>query len=269
MTTPRSELASLREAAGYTQERLAEHLGIAQDTVSSWERGRRAPSPDRRPQLANALGISLARLGRILNPDQPLDLDGHEVPRWLTHYESLLHAAGRIDYLTLVIVPGMFQTREYAAAIERKSITPLTEEQIQQRVESRIARQQILFRDLHPLQVSLVVSESILKQRVGSPVVMADQLAYLVDLSLRPNIEIRVLPDDGRASVALSSFELLTRPDEMDPFMAINVSLGGPSYTEFPETLGVYVRYLRHFKTVALDAKQSRHLIQHLEETSR
>jgi transcriptional regulator with XRE-family HTH domain len=268
MSTPRFELASLREMAGYTQERLAERLGVAPDTVSSWERGRRAPSPDRRRDLAAVLGIGLSRLGRILDPEHASEVVGHEVPRWLSHYESLMHAAGRIDYFALVVVPGMFQTREYAAAIERQSIDPLTDEQVQRRVESRIARQTVLHRAAQPLHAQLLIEESVLKQSVGGPGVMRDQLAHLASLTGLPNVDIRVLTDDGRAAIGVSSFELLTRPDDTDPFMAITVSLGGPSYTELPETLGIYMRYLDHFHRVALDAEQSRDLIQQLEETS-
>ena len=35
----------IREATGWTQEKLAQEIGVAFSTVNSWERGRRTPQP--------------------------------------------------------------------------------------------------------------------------------------------------------------------------------------------------------------------------------
>lgn len=55
-------IAAARRQKGWSQQRLAQALGAAQTTVSSWERGRTEPSRDDARRVAQALEIPLARL---------------------------------------------------------------------------------------------------------------------------------------------------------------------------------------------------------------
>jgi DNA-binding XRE family transcriptional regulator len=59
-------LARRRLTIGYTQERLAEVLGVYPSTVGRWERGVQVPQPWQRPDLAKALGVTLERLDVLL-----------------------------------------------------------------------------------------------------------------------------------------------------------------------------------------------------------
>ena len=93
----REELILLRVMAGETQQSLAEALHVDPSTVGAWESGRRAPSAPLWPALAAALGISVAELARILGHAVPIELRGHVVPRNMSHYDSLILTAGRID----------------------------------------------------------------------------------------------------------------------------------------------------------------------------
>ncbi len=68
MATRRAALAAQREALGFTQETLAQGLGVELSTVGRWERGTLTPQPWRRPDLANALRVSLEQLDELLNP---------------------------------------------------------------------------------------------------------------------------------------------------------------------------------------------------------
>ena len=61
-------LASARRAAGYTQEQLAEQIGVQRETVVRWEDGRHAPSPYLRPKLARILGRSRRELEGLIDP---------------------------------------------------------------------------------------------------------------------------------------------------------------------------------------------------------
>ena len=38
-------VSSIREATGWTQEKLAQEIGVSFSTVNAWERGRRSPQP--------------------------------------------------------------------------------------------------------------------------------------------------------------------------------------------------------------------------------
>jgi transcriptional regulator with XRE-family HTH domain len=52
----------------YTQETLAQEMGVELSTIGRWERGTLTPQPWRRPDLANALKVSLEQLDALLNP---------------------------------------------------------------------------------------------------------------------------------------------------------------------------------------------------------
>ncbi len=75
MAAKRRALAERRKAAGYSQEALAEALGVEPSTVGRWERGEAAPQPWFRPRLARALGVSVDELHNLLTdtgvPTQP------------------------------------------------------------------------------------------------------------------------------------------------------------------------------------------------------
>jgi transcriptional regulator with XRE-family HTH domain len=63
--------AERREILGHSQETFARALGVELTTVGRWERGETSPQPWLRPKLADALGISLEELDRMLAEGQP------------------------------------------------------------------------------------------------------------------------------------------------------------------------------------------------------
>lgn len=67
MAGRRHGLVRTRKAAGFSQERLAETVGVERSTVMRWERGETCPQPWARPKLARALGISDQALSELLS----------------------------------------------------------------------------------------------------------------------------------------------------------------------------------------------------------
>jgi transcriptional regulator with XRE-family HTH domain/tetratricopeptide (TPR) repeat protein len=67
----RHALAERRKITGYSQETLAQELGVELTTVGRWERGETSPQPWSRPKLADALEISLEELDHMLAEGQP------------------------------------------------------------------------------------------------------------------------------------------------------------------------------------------------------
>ncbi|WOI59050.1 helix-turn-helix domain-containing protein [Streptomyces fradiae] len=63
-------LAERRRTLGYSQERLAQSVGVDRTTVGRWESGRITPQPAQRRRLAAALGIGLRELDVLLSPPQ-------------------------------------------------------------------------------------------------------------------------------------------------------------------------------------------------------
>ncbi|MGH3900042.1 MAG: helix-turn-helix transcriptional regulator [Pseudonocardiaceae bacterium] len=68
MARPSRPLANRRVVAGYTQEGLAETLGVDRTTIGRWERGAQLPQPWQRPDLAQKLGVTLEQLDGLIRP---------------------------------------------------------------------------------------------------------------------------------------------------------------------------------------------------------
>ena len=75
MQARRHGLARQRKAAGYSQEELAERLGVERSTVVRWEAGDTEPQPGLRPKIARALRVSLAQLDELLAGDRDTDVE--------------------------------------------------------------------------------------------------------------------------------------------------------------------------------------------------
>jgi transcriptional regulator with XRE-family HTH domain len=258
----RSELIARREYVGHTHETLATEIGASVSAVSSWERGLRTPRGRLRRELARALEINLAQLDHLLDPATPPALNGHDVPRWLTLYESLVHSAGAVHHVEKTQVPGLLQTPAYAALIERIGPIPLTDDQVHQRVEIRTARQHALTRPDNPLRLTALISQTVLDEQIGTPQIMAEQLDHLDRASRTPNIEIRLIPPDGSSAAAPCGFELLTQPGHHTPFLAVYFATDGPHYVEQADTVTAFTTIFDYLERLALPATESRRLIQ-------
>lgn len=66
-----NRLCELRKQHGYSQEDLANKLGVSRQAVSKWERSESSPDTDNLIELAKLYGISLDEL---LNGDDALDI---------------------------------------------------------------------------------------------------------------------------------------------------------------------------------------------------
>jgi DNA-binding XRE family transcriptional regulator len=67
MAVKRRSFVQARKTAGYTQESLAERLGVDRTTVVRWESGEYTPQPWLRPRIAEALGLSLRELSELVD----------------------------------------------------------------------------------------------------------------------------------------------------------------------------------------------------------
>jgi DNA-binding XRE family transcriptional regulator len=76
----RHALAKRRRVVGYTQERLAEALGVERSTVVRWEAGETTPQPWCRPRLAKTLAISMEELDTMLVNSETVDDTADDLP---------------------------------------------------------------------------------------------------------------------------------------------------------------------------------------------
>lgn len=220
MAEGRQLLKARRSALGLTQEDLARAAKVPLGTYRDWEQGRTVLHPAKRPGLAGALRVTLSELDTYFH-DGGTAPNGHSVPAWLDHLASLEQGAAELAAFEPLVVHGLLQTSAYATAVERADVVPRSPEGVAERVRIRMARQRVLYRQPDPLQLSVLLDESVLYRPAGGSEVMAEQLDHLAAMSARPNVTVRVLPlNAGTFSAAFGSFTVLTKPEVSTPYMA-------------------------------------------------
>lgn len=105
MTTRREGLVAARNAAGHTQESLAEALGVDVKSVRSWENGKHTPVRRRLQHLARELRISRRQLTVILFPSPAGETNPTPEPEINGKRNLLLPGQGRR-------VPGAFPDQQ-------------------------------------------------------------------------------------------------------------------------------------------------------------
>jgi len=81
-----ARLHALREAAGLTQQQVAEKLGIAQPSYALWERNNVALKPDQLSKLATILGV---RLDDLLNENNNTNRRGGPIGKARQVFEEV------------------------------------------------------------------------------------------------------------------------------------------------------------------------------------
>jgi transcriptional regulator with XRE-family HTH domain len=155
-------------------------------------------------------------------------------------YVGLESEAARIQVVSH-IVPGLFQTADYARAVISGTRPALDADEAERRVVARTARQDAVLGREDPPEIHVVLDEAALHRSVGGADVMMRQLAALAKASTQPSVTLQVLPFAAGASAALASdFVILAFPDPEDPPVAYAEGLFGDLYLESKEELDRY-----------------------------
>lgn len=195
-------LKQLREDSDKLLTDVAAELMISTSKLSRLENAQGKPLPRDIRDLIRYYKIEGTPLaGRLEHwvqaaqrPGWWTDFDDDVIEGLDTHLAYETDAAVARVY-TVPFVPGLLQTHDYARAVFR-DMEHRTDQQIEQLLEVRDKRKEALrSRDgLDPLELIAVTHESTLRQLVGSPEILRDQLDELVTCSAAPNVQLRVLP---------------------------------------------------------------------------
>ncbi|CAL9393603.1 transcriptional regulator [Streptomyces sp. DH-12] len=195
-----------RERAGLTQAGLGAQIGYSEEQVSSVERGRRAPMEeflDAADRVLEAKGLINALKG---------DVEKARFPKKVRDLAKLEAEAVEICAYDNSVVNGLLQTEEYQRAVFRSRRPAFTEEEVDQLVGARLARQEIVRRI--DTAFTFVHDEAALRRPVGGKMVLRRQLERLLEVGRMRNVEIQVLPLDSEDNGGLDGpFHLLRLRD--------------------------------------------------------
>ncbi|WP_229399820.1 helix-turn-helix domain-containing protein [Micromonospora okii] len=279
-TVPRRQLGrlltQLREEAHVTIEAAADKLYCSRQKLWRIERGlTSAKTPDIRllcelyeatPEQASVL-LGLAEVSRA---EGWWHAYGRSIPAWFSLYMGLENAASSVRYYNAELVPGLLQTPGYATALFLLNRPELGEEERKKIVSLRIQRQGLLARRLPPPpDLTVILSEAVLRRPVPDREVMADQLRHLLAVNQRHNITVRVLPLAAGPPLAAEAgtFVLLDFPPSAlgspsEPPTVYVEGLTGALYLDQPAEIAAYERVWSGLASLALDRQQSTDVIE-------
>jgi hypothetical protein len=181
----------------------------------------------------------------------------HELIEITRDYLELESEAILVQDFKTDLIPGLLQTRDYAAALAQADIPEVDEETVSRRAEVKITRQALLDGE-NPVRVEAVLGEAALRTPVGGRVVLRDQLRQLVRLAERPNIVIRVLPFEHGAYPAVGSpFTVLRFAEDHYDDVAYVENLKYGLLLEEPATVETYKLHFAGVRDIALDPDES------------
>jgi transcriptional regulator with XRE-family HTH domain len=277
-TVPRRQLGrylhDLRVKTGLTARAAARELERSEPTLWRIENGHTATRSLDVEQMCRLYGATadmtkaLMALAKETRARGWWQAYGDVVPEWLDLYIGLEAAATRIDWYESELVPGLFQTGDYARALIREHAPDKSDSEIDRRVELKLARQAILRRPVDPPLLRVALREPMLRCPVGGARVMAGQLDRLAEASELPNVSLRLVPvATGLHSGMLSGpFEILRFPvnghgEESEPPTVYTDIYTGALYLDKPHEVNRYDQAFGKIWKTALDDEASRALI--------
>ncbi|MFI6758264.1 helix-turn-helix domain-containing protein [Micromonospora sp. NPDC050417] len=264
-----AELRRLRESAGVTIEVVAERLECSQSKISRIETGHTTATVRDVRDMISIYGIVGKESEDLLQIAREARQKG-----WWASYSTVLTsayvgfeaAAGSIRAYEQQVVPGLLQTEEYAKAMIRSARPDITTDEVEQRVRVRLGRQSLLSQD-DPIDVWVVLDETVVSRPVGGDEVMRDQLKRLVEAADQPNVTIQILPFDVGAHAGMDgTFTILDFPEPGDPPVVYAENATGGLFLEKVEELQKYAFIFDHIRAAAIRPEDSVALIARLAE---
>ncbi|MFJ6655030.1 helix-turn-helix domain-containing protein [Streptomyces sp. NPDC091377] len=187
-----ARLRQEREGRGWSQRQLAERMGYSPTQISHVETALKIatlPFCRRLDAVLELAGTDESFEGQWFHMKHGALLEGF--PKFIS-YEG---RAAEIRLYEVGVIPGLFQTLEYAAVIENHSVTrgAITAEQAEERVTTVANRQAAISRNPLPA-VHAVLDESCIRRQVGSAEIMRRQLDQLLAIAEQPNTILQVAP---------------------------------------------------------------------------
>jgi transcriptional regulator with XRE-family HTH domain len=195
-----TQLRRWREANGITREAAGEVIRASHAKITRLELGRVGFKERDIFDLLTLYGVTDERereeyleLARRANVRGWWHQHGPVLPSWFEMYLGLEQAASVIRTYQVQFVPGLLQSEEYARGVILVGHEDDPAEEIDRRVQLRLARQKMLT-EPGAARLWAVIDEAALRRPFGPPRVMRAQLRHLLEVSELPNVTVQVMP---------------------------------------------------------------------------
>jgi transcriptional regulator with XRE-family HTH domain len=247
------QLQALREKAQMSYEQAAAVIYTSPATVRRMEKAEGALKPLNVKSLLIAYGITdPAEIDQFLALARDASKPGwwHSyddvLPSWFRTLIGLEEAATLIRGYDPHSIPGLLQTPDYARASVATGFPDAPAEELQRRVELRLARQHILARP-EPPRLWLVIDEAALRRAPATigPQVMRAQLDKLAEAATKPNVTLQLLPfTAGFHPIMYGPFRIFRFDGQDQPDIVYSESMTSAFYLDKPDETALYTQAL-------------------------
>lgn len=261
------ELRAIREAKRYTLTQLAAELGWSHTKLSRLENAKVRPDVGDVMDILEALGVEGDLERRLINLARQATQRGWwrayaDMPERQAGVAELESEATEIWEYSLVFVPGLLQTEEYARVrcSDRDAFRDFT---VEAAVAGRLERQRILTAE-PPVKYCAVLDESVLRRATAPPDVWRRQRARLIEMAELPNVTLRVLPFQAQMThyaAPLNSFSIYSFSTPDDPDVVGIETETSELHLGDDDDLARYRIVRERIMSVALDAEESLSMI--------
>ena len=262
------QLRELREAAGLTQEDVAERTGKDRSTISRIETAQGRPYRSSVIQLLELYGVGEPRRGDLLTLLKESAQRGwlrsfqSELPEIYSDYISFEDEARSISNYESSYIPGLLQTEAYVRAHLGGTWPNASEADVEARVAARMARREVLTKENAP-KLWAIIDEAVVLRLVGGREVMRNQIEHLLESRSLPNVTIQVVPFGVGAHPGMDgSFVILDFPEVDDPSIVYIESAAGGLFLEEITEVRRYKLMLEHLRAAASGLDASAALLQ-------
>ncbi|CAL9474362.1 hypothetical protein SUDANB121_02918 [Nocardiopsis dassonvillei] len=251
-------LRELREAKGYTAQKVTDQLGWSRGKLTHIEQNQ-WKRPNRR-DIEDLLDIYEVTDEEKREAALTLVRQARQRGWWVSYsdvwgsgtFVGLEAEARSIRTFEALAVPGLLQTEDYARAVIRSGgITD--EDEVARRVQARMIRKQVLAGPDAPLYWAVIDEAALRKSPAG-------QLAHLLEVQT-PRLGIQVIPDSVGPHAALTAPFVIMDFPEPDPGTVYVSTWSDELFLEKPHHLEQYESLWRHITATALSVEESRALI--------
>ncbi|TCO51486.1 helix-turn-helix protein [Kribbella antiqua] len=263
------QLRRMRESAGISRADAGWQIRASESKVSRMELGRVGFKERDVSDLLELYGLEdgeerarLMELARAANNPGWWSRYGDVMPTWFNNYVGLEVAATLIRTYEVMFVPGLLQTQEYARAVVQLGKSYLPAEEIEQRVQLRVTRQQILTRSSHPARLWVVIDESVLRRPVGGDDILRKQIEHLMMWAQEPNVTLQIMPFSSVGYPgAGGAFSILRFPDGDLPDIVYIEHAASALYLDKLEEVDEYVAIMEGLTIAAAPVSQTEGLL--------
>ncbi|MFE2848323.1 helix-turn-helix domain-containing protein [Streptomyces scopuliridis] len=242
-----------RQAGRLSQSDLGRLSRTSKSTISRIEGGV-PPISSHLPELFDQIFETDGQFKRLYE-----EVVNQSFPAVFRRRMALERQATAIWEWSPTIIPGLFQTPEYARALFRSGYPRATEGEITNYVRTRLTRQELLRNDAPP-DVRLVVCQSVIQRRIISRDAMREQLAVLITQGGRPTTRVQVLPLDAEPHILMDGpITFLTAPNHVS--VACVEAFRTANIHEDPEPVRTAMRAYDDLTGEALSSRESAEFI--------